>query len=114
MTLVVKRIASLIIKQWRGELNVEETIELEQWAAQSESNRELLQHLSHDETLRKELITYYEAEASKEAIWNKINEATNETTQVIPMPVPYRRKYRYMAAAVTVAAVLTTVAYFWF
>ena len=114
MTLVVKRIASLIIKQWRGELNVEETIELEQWVAQSESNRELLQHLTHDETLRKELITYYEAEASKEAIWNKIDEATNETTQVIPMPVPYQRKYRYMAAAVTVAAVLTTVAYFWF
>lgn len=113
MTLVVKRIASLIIKQWRGELNVEETIELEQWASQSESNRELLQHLTHDETLRKELITYYEAEASKEAIWNKINEATDETTQVIPMPVPYRRKYRYMAAAVTVAAILT-VAYFWF
>ena len=114
MTLVVKRIASLIIKQWRGELNVEETIELEQWVAQSESNRELLQHLTHDETLRKELITFYEAEASKEAIWNKIEEATNETTQVIPMPVPYQRKYRYMAAAVTVAAVLTTVAYFWF
>jgi transmembrane sensor len=114
MTLVVKRIASLIIKLWRGELNVEETIELEQWAAQSESNRELLQHLTHDETLRQELITYYEAEASKEAIWNKINEATNETTQVIPMPVPHRRKYRYLAAAVTVAAVLTTVAYFWF
>jgi ferric-dicitrate binding protein FerR (iron transport regulator) len=114
MTLVVKRIASLIIKQWRGELNVEETIELEQWAAQSESNRELLQHLTHDETLRKELITYYEAEASKEAIWNKIDEATNEAPQVIPMPIPHRRKYRYMAAAVTVAAILTTVAYFWF
>ncbi len=114
MTLVVKRIASLIIKQWRGELNVEETIELEQWAAQSESNRELLQHLTHDETLRQELITYYEAEASKEAIWNKIDEATNEATQVIPMPIPHRRKYRYMAAAVTVATILTTVAYFWF
>jgi ferric-dicitrate binding protein FerR (iron transport regulator) len=113
MTLVVKRIASLIVKQWRGELNIEETIELEQWADQNQSNRELLIHLTHDETLRQELITYYEGEEAKEAIWKKIDDATNETTQVIPMPV-YQKKYRYMAAAVTVAAILTTVAYFWF
>lgn len=114
MTLVVKRIASLIIKQWRGELTIEETIELDQWAAQSEANRELLQVLTHDETLRHELITYYEGEEAREAIWKKIDEATSETTQAIPMPVHHQRKYRYMAAAVTVTAILTSVAYFWF
>lgn len=114
MNLVVKRIASLIIKQWRGELNVEETIELEQWAHQNEANRELLQQLTNDETLRQELVLFYEAEEDKESIWNKIDAATNETTQVIPMPVQPHKRYRYLAAAVTVAAVLTTVAYFWF
>jgi len=114
MNLVVKRIASLIIKQWRGELNVEETIELELWAGQSQANRDLLQQLTHDETLRQELIDYNEAEDAKEAIWKKIEAATNETTQVIPMPVQHHyTKYRYLAAAVTVAAVLTTVGYFW-
>lgn len=114
MTLVVKRIASLIIKQWRGELTIEETIALEQWAAQSEANRELLHMLTHDETLRQELITYYEGEEAKDAIWKKIDDATSETTQVVPMTLQHQRKYRYMAAAVTVAAVLTSVAYFWF
>ena len=114
MTLVVKRIASLIIKQWRGELTVEETIELEQWTSQSEANRELLQELSNDEFLRQELITYYEGEEAKEAIWKKIEDATNETTQVIPLPVQPHKKYRYMAAAVTVGALLTTAAYFWY
>ncbi|OQP44582.1 hypothetical protein A4H97_09445 [Niastella yeongjuensis] len=113
MNLVVKRIASLIIKQWRGELTVEETIELEQWAGESQINRDLLQQLTHDETLRQELITYYEAESAREAVWKKIENATVETTPVIPLPVHHTRKYRYLAVAVTTAAVLTTVAYFW-
>jgi ferric-dicitrate binding protein FerR (iron transport regulator) len=114
MNVEVKRIASLIIKQWRGELTIEETIALEEWANKSQNNRDLLQQLTHDETLREELITYYEAENTKEAVWKKIEEATSETTQVIPLPVHHHTRYRYWAAAVTVAAVLTTVAYFWF
>ena len=113
MNLVVKRIASLIIKQWRGELTVEETIELEQWAGESQLNRELLQQLTHDETLRQELINYYEAENARDAVWKKIEEATIEGAPVIPLPIQHTRKYRYLAAAVTTAAVLTTVAYFW-
>ena len=110
---LVKRIATLIIKQWRGELTVEETIELEQWAGESLSNRELLQQLTHDETLRQELINYYEAENARDAIWKKIDRATAESTPVIPFPVQHTKRYRYLAAAVTTAAVLTTVAYFW-
>ncbi|AEV99041.1 hypothetical protein A4D02_10810 [Niastella koreensis] len=113
MNLVVKRIASLIIKQWRGELTVEESIELEQWAGENQRNRDLLQQLTHDETLRQELINYYEAENAKEAVWRKIDRATTETTPVIPFPVQHTKRYRYLAAAVTTAAVLTTVAYFW-
>jgi transmembrane sensor len=113
MNLVVKRIASLIIKQWRGELTVEETIELEQWAGENQSNRDLLQQLTHDETLRQELITYYEAENAKETVWKKIEGATLEATPVISFPVQHTKKYRYLAAAVTTAAILTTVAYFW-
>jgi transmembrane sensor len=113
MNLVVKRIASLIVKHWRGELTIEETIELEQWAGESQHNRELLQQLTHDETLRQELINYYEAENAKEAVWNKIENATIETTPVIPFPVYHTKKYRYLAAAVTTAAVITTVTYFW-
>jgi ferric-dicitrate binding protein FerR (iron transport regulator) len=114
MILVVKRIASLIIKQLRNELSVEESIELEQWANENASNREMLQELTDNELLRQELINYYEAEESKEAIWKKIDDATLETTPVIPMTVHYQKKYRYLAAAVTVGAVLTTIAYFWF
>ena len=113
MNLVVKRIASLIIKQWRGELTVEETIELEQWAGESQSNRELLQQLTHDETLRQELINYYEAENAKDAVWKKIDHATIEITPVIPFPVQHTKRYRYLAVAVTTAAVITSVAYFW-
>jgi transmembrane sensor len=114
MNSVEKRIASLIIKQYRGELSVEESIELEQWANQRVANRDLLQQLTNDETLRSELIAYNEAEESKDAIWKKIDDATSETTKIIPMPVHYNRRYRFMAAAVTVVAVLTTVAYFLF
>jgi transmembrane sensor len=114
MTLVVKRIAALIIKQWRNEITVEETIELEQWASESDNNRALLQELTTDETLRQELLHYYEAEEAKEAIWKKIDEATLETTPVISMSVQHQKKYRYWAAAVTVGAVLTTATYFWF
>ncbi|WP_207514016.1 FecR family protein [Longitalea luteola] len=110
---LVKRIASLIIKQWRGELTVAETIELEQWASQAAANRELLQQLTTDETLRQELITYYEREEDREAVWKKIENATDETTPVFAMPAQQTSKFRYMAAAVTVAAVLTTVGYFW-
>jgi transmembrane sensor len=113
MNSVEKRIASLIVKQYRGELTVEESIELEQWANESAANRELLQQLTNDETLRRELITYYEAEESKEAVWKKIDAATSETTQVIPVSVQRTGKYKYLAAAVTVGAVLTTVVYFW-
>jgi ferric-dicitrate binding protein FerR (iron transport regulator) len=114
MTLVVKRIASLIIKQWRGELSVEESIELEQWASRSVANRNLLQQLTTDETLRQELITYYEGEEDREIVWKKIENATIETTPVLTLPVQQKGRYRYLAAAVTVAAVLTTVGYFWF
>lgn len=114
MNSVEKRIASLIIKQHRGELTVEESIELEQWANESGSNRELLQQLTNEETLRRELIAFNEAEEAKESIWKKIDEATTDTTQIIPMPVHHHHRYRYWAAAVSVAAVLTTVAYFWF
>lgn len=113
MILVVKRIASLIIKQWRGELSVEESIELEQWASQNAANRDLLQQLTTDETLRQELITYYEGEEDRETIWKKIEDATIETTPVFALPVQQTGKFRYLAAAVTVAAVLTTVGYFW-
>ena len=114
MNSVEKRIASLIIKQHRGELTVEESIELEQWANESGANRELLQQLTNDETLRQELIAFNEAEEAKEAIWKKIDEATTDTTQIIPMPVHHHSRYRYWAAAVSVAVVLTAVAYFWF
>ncbi|OQP58196.1 hypothetical protein A3860_07680 [Niastella vici] len=113
MTLVVKRIAALIVKQLRNELSVEESIELEQWANENVANRELLQELTDNESLRRELIDYYEAEQSKEAVWKKIDEATPETTPVIPITVQHQKKYRYLAAAVTIGAVLTTVAYFW-
>ncbi|WP_205509662.1 FecR family protein [Longitalea arenae] len=114
MIVVVKRIASLIIKQWRGELTVAESIELEQWASQHAANRELLQQLTTDETLRRELITYYEGEEDREAVWQKIEEATRENTPVYVMPVQPSCKYRYLAAAVTVAALFTAVGYFWF
>jgi ferric-dicitrate binding protein FerR (iron transport regulator) len=110
MNLVVKRIAALIIKQWRGELTVEETIELEQWVDENPHNRDLLQQLTQDETLRQELITYYEAENAKDAVWKKIEGAI---TPIIPFPVQHTKKYRYLAAAVTTAAILTIVAYFW-
>jgi transmembrane sensor len=113
MNSVEKRIASLIIKQHRGELTVEESIELEQWANENTANRELLQQLTNDETLRQELIAFYEAEESKGAIWKKIDESTTETTQVVPVYSPRHNKYRYLAAAVAVGAVLTTVVYFW-
>lgn len=113
MNSVEKRIASLIIKQYRGELTVEESIELEQWANESAANRELLQQLTNDETLRQELITYFEAEESKEAIWKRIDAATSETTQIVPVSVQRHGKYKYLAAAVTVGAVLTAIAYFW-
>lgn len=113
MNSVEKRIASLITKQYRGELTVEESIELEQWANESAANRELLQQLTNDESMRQELIAYYEAEESKEAVWKKIDAATGETTPIIPLTVQRSGKYKYLAAAVAVGAVLTTVAYFW-
>jgi transmembrane sensor len=113
MNSVEKRIASLIVKQYRSELTVEDSIELEQWANESAANRELLQQLTNDETLRQELIAYYEAEASKEAVWRKIDAATSETAQVIPVSAQRTGKYKYLAAAVTVGAVLTAIAYFW-
>lgn len=113
MNSVEKRIASLIIKQHRGELTVAESIELEQWANENAANRELLQQLTNDELLRQELIAFYEAEASKETIWKKIDDATTETTPVVPVYTPRLNKYRYLAAAVAVGAVLTTVVYFW-
>lgn len=113
MNSVEKRIASLITKQYRGELTVEESIELEQWANESAANRELLQQLTNDESMRQELIAYYEAEESKEAVWEKIDAATGEATPVIPLTVQRSGKYKYLAAAVAVGAVLTTVAYFW-
>jgi transmembrane sensor len=114
MTVVVKQIASLIIKQWRGELSYEEEAELEQWARQSAENRALLNQLTHDETLQKELIDYYEAEAAREAIWKKIDDATQDVVPVVAMqPQPRRRYlYYYLAAAATVAVVLTGVIYF--
>jgi transmembrane sensor len=113
MNSVEKRIASLILKQHRGELTVAESIELEQWANENAANRELLQQLTNDELLRQELIAFYEAEESKEAIWKKIDAATAETTQAVPLYTPRHNKYRYLAAAVAVGAVLTTVVYFW-
>lgn len=113
MNSVEKRIASLITKQYRGELSVEESIELEQWANESAANRELLQQLTNDENMRQELIAYYEAEESREAVWRKIDAATGETTPIIPVSVQRTAKYKYLAAAVTVGAVLATVAYFW-
>jgi transmembrane sensor len=113
MNSVEKRIASLIIKQYRGELTVEESIALEQWANESAANGELLQQLTNDETLRQELITYYEAEESKETVWRKIDAATSEATQIIPVSVHRTGKYKYLAAAVTMGAVLTAIAYFW-
>ena len=113
MNSVEKRIASLIIKQHRGELTVAESIELEQWANENAANRELLQQLTNDELLRQELIAFYEAEESKETIWKKIDDATTETTQAVPLYAPRHNKYRYLAAAVAVGAVFTTVFYFW-
>lgn len=113
MNSLEKRIASLIIKQHRGELSVGESIELEQWANESAANRELLQQLTNDDNLRQELIEYYEAEESKEVVWRKIEAATNENTHIIPVAVPRYSKYKYLAAAVTVGAVLTTAVYFW-
>jgi transmembrane sensor len=113
MNSVEKRIAALIIKQHRGELTVEESIELEQWANESAANRELLQQLTNDETLRQELIVFYEAEDSKETIWKKIDAATTEATPFVPVYTRPHNKYRYLAAAITVGTVLATIAYFW-
>ena len=113
MNSVEKRIASLIIKQHRGELTVAESIELEQWANENAANRELLQQLTNDELLRQELIAFYESEEAKETIWKKIDAATAESTQIAPVYAPRLNKYRYLAAAVAVGAVLTTVVYFW-
>ena len=117
MILVVKQVASLIIKQWRGEITIEEQSQLEQWASLSPANRELLVQLTNDSTLRKELIDYYEAEAAKEDIWQKISAATSDDEiTAVPLFVHPRPKYRYyyfIAAAVSVA-VLMTIAWFGF
>lgn len=113
MILVVKRIASLIIKQWRGELSFQEQQELSQWAQMSPANEELLDQLTTDETLRKELLDYYEAEEAKEIIWKKIDSATNEkeSLPVLPLTVRTRWKYKFAIAAVTIATLITTGVY---
>jgi transmembrane sensor len=113
MILVVKRIASLIIKQWRGELSFAEQDELEQWAHQSPANAELLEQLTNDETLRKELLDYYEAEEAKDIVWKKIEATTseNEIIPIVPLVVRTRMKYKFAIAAVTIATLITAGVY---
>src|ERR1700755_2158901 len=101
MTFVVRRIASLIMKQWRGELNYVEQQELDAWAEESPANEKLLEQLTNDESLRKELSDYYEAEEAKEVIWKKIDNATtNDPMTVLPVVVRTRARYKYAIAAV--------------
>jgi transmembrane sensor len=112
MILVVKRIASLIIKQWKDELDYAGQQELDQWAGESPANAQLLEQLSQDEGLRRQLLDYYEAEESKDIIWKKIDSATTETTTVVAITSTRSRwSFKYAIAAVTIAALVTAGAY---
>ena len=108
MSLLSNRIAMLIRKHLQGDLTPEETAELHNWLDESGQNQQLFDRLTREDTLWEEMREYTEA---GQHIWNKINRRIAEEKQVIELQ--RRKRWKYIAAAVTVLAVITSGIYFW-
>ncbi|MBS1597441.1 MAG: FecR family protein [Bacteroidetes bacterium] len=90
----IHRIAPLILKYLRDELNDEEEVRLNEWASESERNRVFLRNISEEKILK------IVADYNEQAIWNKIQNRISKPVVAEPA-VEYRRPFykRYAAAA---------------
>ena len=107
MAVLFQRIATLLVKHLKGELNEEENRELRDWASASAENLQLFNELSTNESLQKELTEFYEARGS---ILEKIKSRITNEEPVTQFSYK-ARWYRYTAAAAVIIAITTT-AYF--
>lgn len=98
------RIGTLIIKQLKGEITLEEHAELNRYAAVSEDNRQLVVELTDPISLLKEVNQSYE--------WD-IEGGWQEVIKGLPAPVIsatwQRRSYSYLVAAVVLFVVVSLV-----
>jgi len=106
------RIKDLIIKHLKGELAVEEQLELQKWTEVSDDNLHVFHQLTEPDPLSENLKEYYEAKTN---IRNKID--TRIKTFALPeSPVPQIRSInRRLRIYVTAAALLSLfiISYFW-
>lgn len=101
-----KHIASLIVKDFKGELNEIERLELFEWINTSDNNRELYDYLSDEEHLKNEL---REMDEAKENIWDKV-EKQIAAEEIKEHGINTRRKF--MIAA-TVVLILISAGSYW-
>lgn len=100
-----KRIASLIIKEYKDSLNEIERLELLDWINASEDNRMLYNYLSVEDNIKSELKEMYEA---KEGIWNKVEkQITKEETKERSTS----NRGKYMIAATAILILLSAASY---
>lgn len=106
MALFFQRVATLILKNLRDELTVEEQEELHAWVNDSPENAKLFTELTDEDSLRNALSEFYESDQN---IWNKILQGIEEEEPVIP--VRRIRVWRYVAAACVTILVVAGIAW---
>jgi len=84
-------IAMLILKQLQQELTPEEDERLQQWMAQSDSNRQLIESLSDEHNLDKQVQEFF--------AFRRLAEGGRKEVNVVEAPAGKKTWYRYAAAA---------------
>ena len=94
---VQNRIAELILRQLKGEMNNQEANELKEWIDQSEENRLLFEELTDAARLKAEFSAFYQSRAR---IFGKINEAIS-----VPKSVALWKKIAVAASILIIVGV---------
>jgi ferric-dicitrate binding protein FerR (iron transport regulator) len=98
MPVLIQRIADLIVRHLREELNSQEDAELQRWVGASVENRNLFERLTHEKLLQEELIEFHE---SRKDVWKKIDESISAK----PVIMRSRKSRNYLAAASVVVLI---------
>lgn len=102
---LVPRIAALITKQWKEELDPAETEELQHWIKADPRNEELYEQLTHDEALHQQIGWHYQFKRSI-----SLKMAAAMATQQVARN--RKKKIRAVGAIASVCVLILT-AFFW-
>jgi transmembrane sensor len=105
-------IIKLIKKHFLGKLTPEEDAELQEWLAENEEHRKLLEQLTDDELMEEQMRTFVRSQI--EDAWTTVQNNLDVGIPEIPMPRPRIGKYIPIIAIATAAAAAIVIFCIWY